>query len=52
MGGVGLIVALVIIAAIEINGLKGKLGPLTSVSGVIQSSLILTAILACSLNLL
>ena len=52
VGGTGLIVALVIIAAIEVNGLKGKLGPLTTVRGVIQSSLILTAILACSVNLL
>jgi uncharacterized membrane protein len=52
VGGTGLIAALVIIAVIELNGLKGKLGPLTSVRGVINSSLILTAVLACLLNLL
>lgn len=52
VGGAGLIAALVIIAVIELNGLKGKLGPLTSVRGVINSSLILTAVLACLLNLL
>ena len=52
VGGTGLILALVIIAAIEINGLKGKMGPITSVSGVIKSSLVLTAVLALALNLL
>ena len=52
VGGTGLIIALVIIAAIEINGLKGKMGPITSVSGVIKSSLVLTAVLALALNLL
>jgi uncharacterized membrane protein len=52
VGGTGLIIALVIIAAIQINGLKGKMGPITSVSGVIKSSLVLTAVLALALNLL
>ena len=52
VGGTGLIVALVIIAAIELNGLKGKLGPITTVRGVIQSSLILTAVLAVALDFL
>jgi uncharacterized membrane protein len=52
VGGTGLIIALVIIAAIEINGLKGKMGPITTVSGVIKSSLVLTAVLALALNLL
>jgi len=52
VGGTGLILALVIIAAIEVNGLKGKMGPITSVSGVIKSSLVLTAVLALALNLL
>jgi uncharacterized membrane protein len=52
VGGTGLIVALVIIAAIELNGLKGKMGPITTVRGVIQSSLILTAVLAGALDLL
>lgn len=52
VGGTGLILALVIIAVIEVNGLKGKMGPITSVSGVIKSSLVLTAVLALALNLL
>ena len=51
-GGTGLTVALVIIIALEINGLKGKQGPMTTVNGVIGSSLALTAILVCALNLL
>ncbi|MBT5795895.1 MAG: antitermination protein NusG [Porticoccaceae bacterium] len=52
IGGTGLIVALVIIVALEINGLKGKQGPMTTVNGVIGSSLALTAILVGALNLL
>jgi uncharacterized membrane protein len=51
-GGTGLTVALVIIIALEINGLKGKQGPMTTVNGVIGSSLALTAILVGALNLL
>ncbi len=45
----GLWVAVAIVVALEINGLKGKQGPMTSVNGVIFSSLALTAILACVL---
>jgi uncharacterized membrane protein len=52
IGGTGLIVALVIIVALEINGLKGKQGPMTTVNGVIGSSLALTAILVGALKLL
>ena len=52
IGGTGLTVALVIIIALEINGLKGKQGPMTTVNGVIGSSLALTAILVAALNLL
>ena len=52
VGGTGLIVALVIIVALEINGLKGKQGPMATVNGVIGSSLALTAILIGALNLL
>ena len=40
-----LIVALVIIAALELNAIFGKQGPLTTVRGVIVSSLVLTAVL-------
>jgi hypothetical protein len=35
----------VIIAALEINGLIGKQGPMASVKGVIHGSLTLTAVL-------
>jgi uncharacterized membrane protein len=49
-GGLGgastaLIVSLVIIAALELNAIFGKQGPMTTVRGVITSSLVLTAIL-------
>lgn len=45
VGGIGLIIALVIIAAIEVNALVGKQGPMTTVKGVIHCSLALTAVL-------
>jgi len=40
-----LIVALVIIAALELNAIFGKQGPMTTVRGVIVSGLVLTAVL-------
>ncbi|MEZ5558833.1 MAG: urate hydroxylase PuuD [Pseudomonadales bacterium] len=40
-----LIVALVIIAALELNAIFGKQGPMTSVRGVIVSGLVLTGVL-------
>ena len=43
---VAMVVGLVIIAAIEGNGLFGKTGPLTTVRGVIVSSLVLTLVMA------
>jgi uncharacterized membrane protein len=43
---VALIVGLVIIAAIEANAIWGKTGPLTTVKGVIGSSLVLTVVMA------
>ena len=52
IGGTGLTVALVIVVALEINGLKGKQGPMTTVNGVIGSSLALTAVMIAALNLL
>ena len=52
VGGTGLIVALVIVAALEINALKGKQGPMTTVNGVIGSSLVLTAVLIAVINML
>jgi uncharacterized membrane protein len=45
IGGADLIIALVIIAALEVNALVGKQGPMTTVKGVIHSSLALTAVL-------
>jgi uncharacterized membrane protein len=52
VGGTGLIVALVIVLALEGNGLKGKQGPMTSVNGVIGCSMALTAVLVGVLTLL
>ena len=51
-GGVGFYVALLVVAALEVNALAGKQGPLTTVRGVIVSSLVLTAVLAGLLQLL
>jgi len=42
----GLWVAIAVVAALEVNALKGKQGPMASVNGVIFSSIGLTAILA------
>ncbi len=44
--GVYWAVALVFLAAIELNAIKGKLGPLETVRGVITSGFVLTAIYA------
>ena len=41
----GLVVALVIVAALEVNAIAGKPGPMASVRGVIVSGLVLTAVL-------
>ncbi len=46
VGGVGLIAALAIIAALEVNAIAGKQGPMTTVKGVIHCSIGLTVILA------
>ncbi|MGB2260053.1 MAG: urate hydroxylase PuuD [Porticoccaceae bacterium] len=52
IGGTGLTVMLVIVLALELNGLKGKQGPMTTVNGVIGSSLVLTAVMVAALNML
>ncbi len=44
--GVALVLGLLIILAIEANALWGKTGPLTTVRGVIVSSLVLTVVMA------
>lgn len=45
VGGLDLIICLAIIAALEINALVGKQGPMTTVKGVIHCSLALTVVL-------
>ncbi|MDX2504731.1 MAG: urate hydroxylase PuuD [Gammaproteobacteria bacterium] len=50
--GTGLWVTLAIIAALEINALKGKQGPMTTVNGVIGSSVVLTVIMVAALILI
>jgi uncharacterized membrane protein len=52
VGGTGLTVMLVIVLALELNGLKGKQGPMTTVNGVIGSSLALTAVMVALLTAL
>lgn len=44
--GTDLIIVLAIIAALEVNALVGKQGPMTTVRGVITCSMVLTAVLA------
>jgi uncharacterized membrane protein len=51
-GGTDLWIAIAIIALLEINGLVGKQGPLTTVKGVIHCSLGLTAVLVAILYFL
>lgn len=46
VGGTDLYIALAVVAALEVNALAGKQGPMTTVRGVITSSLVLTAVLA------
>ncbi|MGH1373202.1 MAG: urate hydroxylase PuuD [Cellvibrionaceae bacterium] len=48
-GSTGLLVALAIIAALEVNAIVGKQGPMTTVKGVIHCSLALTAVLVALL---
>ncbi len=45
-GGTGLWAALALVALLEVNALVGRQGPIATVSGVITSSLVLTAVLA------
>jgi len=48
----GLIVAMIIVLALEANAIWGKLSVITTVKGVIHSSLILTAVLWAAVALL
>lgn len=51
-GGLGMLLALAIIALLEVNALFGKQGPLTTVKGVIHCSIGLTIVLVVLLKLL
>ncbi len=51
-GGVGMYLSIATILLLEANALKGKMGPMTTVRGVIVSSLVLTAVLVAMLCLL
>jgi uncharacterized membrane protein len=51
-GATSMVAMLAIIALLEVNALKGKQGPLTTVNGVIGSSLVLTAVMVAVLNVL
>lgn len=51
-GATSMLAMFAIIALLEINALKGKQGPLTTVNGVIGSSLVLTAVMVAVLNIL
>ena len=44
----GLIFAILVILLIEVNAIKGKMGPMASVKGVIHCGLLLTVVLYCS----
>ena len=46
----GLLIGIAIVALLEINAIVGKQGPLTTVKGVIFSSIALTAILSLILH--
>ena len=50
--GVGFWIGLVVVLAIEGNAIFGKLGPLTTVKGVIWSSVLLTVLMAALLQFL
>jgi len=45
----GAIVALALILLLEVNGIKGKMGPMTTVKGVIHCSVALTVVIAALL---
>jgi len=51
-GGLSLIVVFGLIALLEINAIKGKTGPMTSVVGVIHMGLLLTLVLYLGVDLL
>lgn len=52
VGSTGMWVAVGIVALLEVNALKGKQGPMTTVKGVIHSSLALTLVVVAALEML
>jgi len=50
-GGTGLYAVLALIIALEVNAIVGKQGPMTTVRGVIVSSLVLTGIIVAILQM-
>jgi uncharacterized membrane protein len=48
-GSMGWIIALLIVAALQVNAIMGKQGPMTTVKGVIHCSMGLTAVLVALL---
>ena len=48
----GLVIALLVVVLLGVNGLKGKMGPMASVTGVISSSVVLAVVLFGILNYL
>ena len=51
-GGVGLLIALLVILAIEANAILGKLGPIATVKGVISASVVLSVVLVLIVHLI
>ena len=51
-GSMALWISLAIVAALEVNAIVGKQGPMTTVRGVIVSSLVLTAVLVTVLKVM
>ena len=51
-GSMGMWVALAVVVALEVNGVMGKQGPMTTVRGVIGSSLMLTLFLVALLKVM
>lgn len=51
-GGIGLYLVLALIAALEVNAIAGKMGPMTTVKGVIHASIGLAIVMALVLSYL
>lgn len=49
---IGVIIALLVVIALGVNGIKGKMGPLASVTGVIHCSIALAVVLFALMNVI